>query len=296
MDHISSNSNVLYKLQRSVSSTFTQKDIQLSESINQGTIDRYLSTSIPPPPVLSPSSSGSNQLSSLQTHDKSSISCPTCSLQIGYIHNLHSKFIYDRNIQSMVDKIFPLKKSPNILIQNNSKIESKRSFEDSQQVIDLVNNPLQNQNKMKMLKPNYAEEIVNEEPEELSPTIAESLLNEFEFIIKVIPIISISPRYLPELALPPLPRPSFKGNLLLKASKITSFIFRRLNDEAKANLNPEKIELIFNDKVIDPLITLGNCDLLVEKVKKFYLKSQDEGSAYSQHDHQIYISYQMVKS
>lgn len=167
----------------------------------------------------------------------SDLVCPTCRTVLGTYNSAISKLVFDRNIQSCIDKILDGSMTP-VMREHKRKLESKTK-EDyvlarslyahrSTSTTSAVSGGTRERN------------VHSDHPSALYLSNVEDV----EFKVKLVPEINTSE----ESKLPPLPKPSFRAKFDVKLSKVQEFVYKRLEYEPKVNFTSNDIEILFDSR------------------------------------------------
>ncbi|RYH28457.1 hypothetical protein EON65_12115 [archaeon] len=173
---------------------------------------------------------------------RGSIACPTCSTALGHIQSIHTKIVHDRNLQSIVDKLFPEfdEQERGFVRQLTIGDSRKRGREDN----ELHKSPVHK-------KTQSNSTAVAQINSGLAPPIAV----EVEYTFSMEPDVACSE----DNILPPLVRPQFQGPLNLKVAKVLSFVAKRIAPLLSSPIEKEDIDVYFNGVFLDPQKTLKQC-------------------------------------
>jgi polycomb group RING finger protein 3 len=172
--------------------------------------------------------------------------CPTCKADLGSstFSTFSAKFIYDRNMQAVVDKIFP-------------------HF--AKQELEYARNKTKRQNETGAVKEtNKSAKVSND--------------SEKEVTIKLFPVNKSENVNIDELLiLPALKKPSLKASLSVQIAKLQKFIHKRLDPEVQHGVEFDNIEILYNGKTLNPthdLTSLQNdlaptCSTIILAYKKY---------------------------
>lgn len=219
-----------------------------------------------------------------ETGDTSSVSCPTCQIELGPYYSAVSKLAYDRNMQSCVDKLLATFMTDEIRA-------NKRKFEDNQE--ELVTYRSFYGHKAPERQSSTASEggrrqqgrssashhaspplatVSKQSIESTSKTVPQvegkvsqgtaALSDDVEFKVK----LSAETTGPAEYIMPPLPKPSFRAKFDVKVQKILDFIYKRLDEDSRTLYAPEHIEILHDGQVIH------GSDLKVLKTKSKVLQ------------------------
>eukprot|EP00981_Chlorochromonas_danica_P006944 scaffold1507_cov158-Ochromonas_danica.AAC.13 len=159
---------------------------------------------------------------------RGSIDCPNCKTPLGHIQNYMSKIVFDRNIQSTVDKLFPefgKQEEKELSYLHQAR---KRHSEESVQIVE-----------------NDANAAKKARLSSQQPPIVD---RNASFKVTLVPDKNCSPNQL----LPALEKPSFHGSLELKVSKIMTFIHKRVMEKVDGQLAKDDIVVYYETHELDP--------------------------------------------
>ena len=191
-------------------------------------------------------------LSHFETNNiRGTIQCPQCETKLGLYGHVTGKMIYDRDLQSIVDKIFPKfaleEKLEEIKFYASRGIELKSETikhnkeEETEQPAPkrakLANGGGNSNNKAK--SSNVAAVIDSKPPEKEAE-------QELEFTVKVNPCVNCEEN----LRLPALAKKLCKATLSIRVVKIKTFIHKRLSDEERNTISAGDIDILFNGEVL----------------------------------------------
>eukprot|EP01031_Cornospumella_fuschlensis_P029395 gene29395-35484_t len=167
---------------------------------------------------------------------RGSITCPTCNIGLGHIQNLYSKIVHDRNLQSMVDKLFPEfeEQEREFIRKLTMRNSRKRERED---------------------KIAYTENTIAVSSTPANSYAAPQAAGDEEHTFSMEPDVTCSE----DKILPPLVRPQFQGPLTLKVAKVLSFVAKRIAPLLSDPILKEDIEVLFDGLLLDPQKTLSQC-------------------------------------
>lgn len=161
-------------------------------------------------------------------NQKGHVTCPTCKTNLGVYAN-NKQLIYDRNLQALIDEIFPEFGEQERAEEKAFNAELKAKVIADRQTY----------------KRDY-NEFENEEPE--PPSKLQRLDAEVSF--KLAPA-AVANNDTPSL--PPLKKPTFKSDLRIRTSKVQRFVHKRVSEEVTFPINPEDIEILDDKgKVLNP--------------------------------------------
>ncbi|KAJ1436124.1 hypothetical protein B484DRAFT_445792 [Ochromonadaceae sp. CCMP2298] len=149
---------------------------------------------------------------------KGSISCPECKANLGiYGHpGISSKMMYDRDLQSIVDKIFPQ-------FQAAEREEELRVYAEagvSLRAVESVDRPAKKQR------------------------ADENVAGEFQFPAALVPCSDCAEN----LRLPKMLKSEVKASLKVRVEKVKEFVLKRL--QGVANVTADNIEVLFKGEVL----------------------------------------------
>lgn len=165
--------------------------------------------------------------------NRGAVTCPTCGIKLGPYVSANSKVIYDRNLQSIVDKLFPYfmerekEEYEQFLLTQDLKL--KRAATDSAAVTTEDGNSTK---KKKEVVDEYHFRMVADVGDESNP------------------------------ALPSLQKPCLKVALTTKVATIQKFVYKRLDEEQQKTLKDEfrSIDIVYEGKLLDPTSDLSFAD------------------------------------
>lgn len=169
---------------------------------------------------------------------RGSIDCPSCKTPLGHIQNYMSKIVFDRNIQSTVDKLFPefgKQEEKELTFLHQAR---KRHSEES---VQLVENDASVPKKARLSS------------QQLLPVLDRNAT----FKVTLVPDKNCSPNQ----SLPALDKPSFHGSFDVKVSKIMTFIHKRVAEKVVGQLAKEDIVVYYETHELDPKEDLGSIGL-----------------------------------
>lgn len=188
---------------------------------------------------------------------RGNVTCPTCQVAIGTtIPGALTKLIYDGNLQSVVDKIFPQ------FVEEERADKAKRDAEEAK--LSKVNNTFAHDFLMQDDRP--AKKTRAEDGSAVPTTTQQETSNPAEgnkdggdrtgdFLVKLMPLEDAT---IPEAKrLPALPKPSFKSDLQVKMSKIQTFVYKRFTAEVQATVQPSDIDIFYQDRCISSFESLN---------------------------------------
>jgi hypothetical protein len=193
---------------------------------------------------------------------RGNVTCPTCQVAIGTtIPGALTKLIYDRNLQSIVDKIFPQ------FAEEERAEKAKRDVEEAK--LAKLNNTfahdllMQDDRPAKKTRTEATTSAKQQPPTTTIPQQPASSAVEAkdggeaagDYLVKLMPLEDAN---IPEAKkLPALPKPSFKSDLQVKMSKIQAFVFKRLSPEVQSTVQPTDIDIYYTDRCISSLESLA---------------------------------------
>lgn len=188
---------------------------------------------------------------------RGSIQCPQCNVNLGLYGHLNTKMIYDRDLQAIVDKVYPeyilnekeeeVQHYKKLKIPLKSAVSGKRERDSADAV------------EREKKRPAIAKEETSEEP----PVDAlKKDRVDTEFTVKLNPCDQCEEG----LRLPMLAKRLCKVTMAVRVLKIKKFVHKRLTEAEQQTVQPEDIELIYNG------------DVLVDENKLSYLKKDIEAA------------------
>lgn len=189
---------------------------------------------------------------------RGNVTCPDCQVTISTtIPSAFTKLIYDRNLQSIVDKIFP-QFAEEDAEKARLEAETLKKNMASQEVVQSI---LQIETDTKERPAKKSRVDTPQEPTakpetttgtggggESAGTGSES---KVDYLVKLVPLED--PNISENKRLPILPKPSFRSDFVVKLVKIQGFVHKRLPAEVQATLSSQQIDIYFNNKVITHL-------------------------------------------
>ncbi len=171
---------------------------------------------------------------------RGSIQCPQCSVSLGMYGNLNSKMIYDRDVQSIVDKLYPefieFEKEEEIQHYKRLKIPLKSAVGKRDRERET-----ESQEQKKRSKLSSGNDDGNAEAEDAKKERVDT-----EFNVKLNPCEQCDE----SLRLPMLAKRLCKVSLAVRVLKIKKFVHKRLTDAEQQTVQPEDIELLYNGEVL----------------------------------------------
>lgn len=166
-----------------------------------------------------------------ENNSRGSIQCPQCNVNLGLYGHLATKMIYDRDLQSIVDKIFPQ-------FAENEKLAEEIFYKER-------NIDLKSTGKRKLDEDQFQSNTKHVKQEDVDKQAIVETKPEVEIIIKIVPA-----KVCPEnLRLPLLTKSLCKATKSVKMIKLKNFVYKRMVDEAvRRNIKPEEIQLSHNGK------------------------------------------------
>lgn len=184
---------------------------------------------------------------------RGSIQCPQCNVSLGMYSHLTSKMIYDRDLQSIVDKVYPefilLEKEEEVQHYKKLKIPLKSAVTNKR---ERESSDGQEREKKR------AKESAGDEQQEA----AKKERVDTEFTVKLNPCDQCDE----SLRLPMLAKRLCKVSMAVRVLKIKKFVHKRLTDAEQQTVQPEDIELTYNG------------DVLLDDNKLSYLKKDIEAA------------------
>jgi hypothetical protein len=168
----------------------------------------------------------------------SDLVCPTCSTVLGTYNSAISKLVFDRNIQSSIDKILDGSMDPEIR-ERKRKLESKTK-DDYIQSRSLYAHRTTSGGAATSAR----ERAVPVEQTQSALYLANS--TDMEFKVKLVPEVNTTE----ESKLPQLPKPSFRAKFDVKISKVQDFVYKRLEYDRKNEFTSNDIEILFDSRVL----------------------------------------------
>lgn len=166
---------------------------------------------------------------------RGSIQCPQCNASLGMYSNLNNKMIYDRDVQSIVDKLYPefveFEKEEEIQHYKRLKIPLKSAIGKRDRDRDAENQEQKKRSKLDS----------NEDTEDMKKERVDT-----EFNVKLNPCEQCEE----SLRLPMLAKRLCKVSLAVRVLKIKKFVHKRLTDAEQQTVQPEDIELLYNGEVL----------------------------------------------
>jgi hypothetical protein len=189
-------------------------------------------------------------------NQRGSIQCPQCNVSLGLYGHLASKMIYDRDLQNIVDKIFPQ-------FLENEKVAEEKFYAE-------LNIPLKagakkhsrdHDNKPETSGGKRVKAAARTENQKLLEAEAEAAnaANE-EFIVKMVPAKDAAD----DCKLPALTKRLCKATKSVRVIKLKNFVHKRLPEEDQQGLEPADIKLIYNGTDLGAEMKLGALGEVVE--------------------------------
>jgi hypothetical protein len=200
------------------------------------------------------------------------ITCPKCETDMGgTVQQAMQKIIYDRNIQEIVDKMFPQfieqekeeKRQFDLRERQREEEEARQSDLQMQETIEASKLAQSKQ----PLKSGYHPPVSSSDTQGVDENAAKRVKidivkTDIEVLIKLTPyagnetesarsetsVVNLSM----QPPLPPLKKPTLKATLSVRISKIQKFIHKRFEESLQQELALEGIEILHNDVVLDP--------------------------------------------
>jgi len=153
------------------------------------------------------------------------ITCPTCGTSLGPYTSCGSKVVFDRNLQSVVDKLFPF------FGEEEKKAEDKFWID----------------HESKLKRSNGSESVLTKDLKRRKESP--------ELTFHLVPIATTI-----ETTLPALQKPCLKVPLSFKVSTVQKFIYKRLDENVQSGMKEQhlEIDILYNEEVIDPTGTLAS--------------------------------------
>lgn len=169
---------------------------------------------------------------------RGSIQCPQCNASLGMYSNLNNKMIYDRDVQSIVDKLYPefieFEKEEEAQHYKRLKIPLKSA-------VGKRDRDAESQEQKKRMKLSSGKEGGNEDGDDVKKERVDT-----EFNVKLNPCDQCDE----SLRLPMLAKRLCKVSLAVRVLKIKKFVHKRLTDAEQQTVQPEDIELLYNGEVL----------------------------------------------
>lgn len=184
---------------------------------------------------------------------RGSIQCPQCNIGLGLYGHLTSKMIYDRDLQAIVDKVYPefvlFEKDEEVQHYKKLKIPLKSAVSNKREREISVDHERE--------KKRTKEDVGDDQQE-----IAKKELVSAEFTVKLNPCDQCDE----SLRLPMLAKRLCKVTMAVRVLKIKKFVHKRLTDAEQQTVLPEDIELTYNG------------DVLIDDNKLSYLRKEIEAA------------------
>lgn len=170
---------------------------------------------------------------------REAIECPSCKTALGSIHSVWSKLLFDRNLQSIVDKIFPQ-------FAEQDQKELAMLFQTKKRSLETSKHPASHSS-----SDNAVAKKLKSDPG-AAPRAAPSNASTIEFMVTVVPDISCEA----SLQLPPITKPSFRGMLSTKVLKVQSFISKRVA-ESIPSISKDEVAVLWKGEQLKPMDDLS---------------------------------------
>lgn len=216
---------------------------------------------------------------------RGSIQCPQCNVSLGLYGHLASKMIYDRDLQSIVDKVFPqflkMEKVTEEKFYADQNIPLKAPVKKHEREEEMVSSgpPLkraksavssrreEEQEETEVApapaatKPKKATKAPQPPVEIPVPTYVEP---NVDFIAKLVPAKDPNPL----LLLSPLTKRLCKATTIVRVFKLKSFVHKRLPEEEQKGIEPGDIKLTYNGTLLSDEMKLGILGDVIEVVNE----------------------------
>lgn len=189
-------------------------------------------------------------------NQRGSIQCPQCSASLGLYGHLASKMIYDRDLQSIVDKLFPQFLADEKVAEERFYAERNISLKALTKKHDREDGADDEFTAAKRSKSSASPGTSANKPQSAPGSggaAASAVGVNDEFIVKMIPAKTVSD----ELILKELSKRLCKATKNVRVNKLQSFVHKRLPDEDREGLEPSEIKLIYNGSDLHPDLKLS---------------------------------------
>lgn len=184
---------------------------------------------------------------------RGSIQCPQCNVSLGMYSHLTSKMIYDRDLQSIVDKVYP----EFILLEKEEEVQHYKKLKIPLKSAVTNKRERESSDGQEREKKRTKESAGDEQQE-----AAKKERVDTEFTVKLNPCDQCDE----SLRLPMLAKRLCKVSMAVRVLKIKKFVHKRLTDAEQQTVQPEDIELTYNG------------DVLLDDNKLSYLKKDIEAA------------------
>mmetsp|Transcript_10561 Transcript_10561/g.17217 ORF Transcript_10561/g.17217 Transcript_10561/m.17217 type:complete len:257 (-) Transcript_10561:46-816(-) len=173
-------------------------------------------------------------------NNRGTISCPKCSINLGiYGQQINHKMLYDRDLQSIVDKIFP-----QFLTQEK---EEEEEFYALNSIPRKAAGVEANNDKQSRKRPREAPEAELAVPTQSIHQQDKELNTENKFRAILTPCADCHDK----LRLPPVERPYCKASFNVSIQKVKAYLHRRFPGSLQEKWTERDIEILFDNEVLE---------------------------------------------